>query len=151
MELKPERVFIFAGNYYTYIMRNLKITFLSFLTLFSLGLTFAPVPVYADEGGSTPPTCVEGPNTGVLVKKTFSSGGYRCYLYALLSQNMPLVILVAVVLVVYSGVEYMSAMGNATQQGKAKTRILAILGGVVFYFLIEYITRLLANNLTLTL
>lgn len=86
---------------------------------------------------------------GVLIGGQITSGGFPCYITVLLRNNMPYVILVAIILVVISGLQYMTAMGAPAEQGKAKTRILGVLAGVIFYFLIQYITPLLAGGIRL--
>jgi hypothetical protein len=84
---------------------------------------------------------------GVLVKGTVS-GGFGCYINAVLRDNMPYVILVAVILVVISGLQYMFAQGNPGEQGKAKQRIVGVLIGIIFYFLIAYLVPLISGQLT---
>jgi hypothetical protein len=70
----------------------------------------------------------------------------RSYLVHLLADNMGYVMVIAIVLVVFSGIHYMTAMGQPAEQTKAKQRILGILGGVIFYFMITYISKILIDG-----
>lgn len=91
--------------------------------------------------------CATNTPAGVLVAHKQTTFG--CYLNSILGDNMPYVILVAVVLVIASGIQYMIAQGVPGEQAKARTRILGILGGIVFYFLIRYLAPLITGGLTL--
>ena len=90
---------------------------------------------------------------GVLIRcsipNSVAPNVFSCYVSSLLSQNMPYVLLIAVVLVVVSGVQYMMAMGAAAEQTKAKQRIVGLLSGVIFYVLIRYLVPLLAGGFTI--
>lgn len=133
------------------------------LSLYTLLVVAMPIQVWAT--ASTPSSSVNYINaeqpapvkcpipadpkspSGVLVSHVPPEGsGLGCYLTYLLTDNMPYVILLAVVLVVLSGVQYMLAMGSSAEQGKAKTRILGILAGVIFYFLLRYLIPLIAGS-----
>ncbi len=106
-------------------------------------------------GGVTPITdnvsCPEpDPNgvDGVLTQKVVS-GGIACYLSTVLTDNMPYVIIIAIILVVWSGIEYMLAQGSLAAQTKAKQRIVGVLGGLMFYLLIRFLIPLIAGGITL--
>ena len=79
---------------------------------------------------------------GVLTKCA-PSGTLASYAGDILTDNMGYIILIAIVLIVFSGLHYMLAVGQAGEQTKAKQRVTGILGGLAFYFLIEYIMKLL--------
>ncbi|HSI20189.1 MAG TPA: hypothetical protein VLA04_00560 [Verrucomicrobiae bacterium] len=88
--------------------------------------------------------------TGVLVGgKIDSNKPIACYISKILEENMPYVVLAAVILVVISGVQYMLAMGNSAGQGAAKTRIIGIISGIIFYFLIRYMIPLVSGGINL--
>jgi hypothetical protein len=74
---------------------------------------------------------------------------FGCYISQLIDQNIPYVILAAVLLIVFSGVQYMLAQGAAAEQAKAKQRIWGVLGGVIFYFLIKLTVPLIAGGISL--
>lgn len=95
------------------------------------------------------PWCTTGPERGVLIAHQVKTGGFPCYVSELLKQNMPIVMIIAVVIIVASGIQYMAAMGNPSAQGAAKQRILGVLGGVIFYFLIRYLVPLIAGGIAL--
>jgi hypothetical protein len=86
---------------------------------------------------------------GVLISHAVTVGGFNCYVYTLLNENMPYVMIIAIVLIIFSGVQYMFAAGTPTAQGTAKQRVFGILGGLLFYFLIRYILKLIAGGLSL--
>lgn len=74
---------------------------------------------------------------------------FPCYLELLLHDNIPYVLLAAIVLVIASGLQYMLAQGNPGEQGKAKQRIVGIIAGIVFYFLIQYLIPLVTGGIHL--
>lgn len=84
-------------------------------------------------------------NPGVLTQGQVS-GGLNCYLSYLLKENMPYVMFIALVLIVWSGIEYMLAGAGWAQQAKAKERIIGIITGIVCYFLITYFVSLLTGG-----
>jgi hypothetical protein len=83
---------------------------------------------------------------GVLISGRVTDGGLTCYVNTLLTENMPYILLIAIVLVAISGVQYMLAMGSSGEVAKARQRIAGIIGGVIFYFLITYIIRLIGGD-----
>lgn len=113
-------------------------------------ILWAVEPLRAVATASPPPSwCEVDNNPGVLISGHVTRGGFACYVSHLLTENMPYIILVAVVLVVVSGVQYMLSQGNATAQGAAKTRIVGIITGVIFYFLLRYILPLIVGGVTI--
>jgi hypothetical protein len=111
------------------------------LLIHGLSLALRPSLVLAND------PCLASTEGGVLISG--QAKNFSCYISLLLKQNMPYVILVAVVLVVISGVQYMLAMGNSSEQGKAKQRIVGTLIGIIFYTLISYILPLISGGLSI--
>lgn len=75
----------------------------------------------------------------IVVSPSGSANTFTCYMKAFLKRNTTIMVTVAVLVVVFSGAQYMLAMGNATNQGKAKTRVIGVATGVVFLTLIQFI------------
>ncbi|CAN5194498.1 hypothetical protein BH11PAT4_BH11PAT4_5950 [soil metagenome] len=71
---------------------------------------------------------------------------FNCYLRAFLSGNSALIVTVAVIIVVFSGIQYMLALGNSGTQAKAKQRIVSVVTGVVFLTLIRFFMGLLGTS-----
>jgi triacylglycerol esterase/lipase EstA (alpha/beta hydrolase family) len=87
---------------------------------------------------------------GLDVKKYYVTGGsFACYLTSALQKNMPYAILLAVILVVVSGLQYMTSMGAPAAQGAAKTRIIGILTGIIFYTILSYILPVIVGGISL--
>ncbi len=63
---------------------------------------------------------------------------FTCYLRVFLAGNSALIVTVAVIIVVFSGIQYMLALGNSGTQAKAKQRVVSVLTGVVFLTLIRF-------------
>lgn len=74
--------------------------------------------------------------------------GFTAYLSALWNQMVPYIMLIALVLIVFSGFQYMMS-GVSGDTKIAKTRIAGILGGIIFFFLIRLILNQIAPNLYL--
>jgi len=71
------------------------------------------------------------------------------YIRAVLKDDMGYIVTAALLMIIYSGVEYMlSGIGSPDGQKKAKQRILGILSGVALLLLIDLILNQLAPNLT---
>lgn len=92
--------------------------------------------------GITVAACPDGVKPGVLTDCE-PSGTLAQYAKNVLEDNMGYIVLIAIVLIVFSGLHYMLSVGQAGEQTKAKQRITGILGGLAFYFIIEYIMKLL--------
>ena len=84
--------------------------------------------------------------SGVFVNCT--QPGFAQYLEAFLAQNFSIVLFSAFIMVIFSGIEYMNSGFNPSLAGKAKTRIIGILTGLVFYLLINLIINQLSPDLT---
>lgn len=85
---------------------------------------------------------------GVLVK--CSNVDFTTYLKELIDQVLPFVIFLAMVMVVFSGVQYMFGGLSAEQTKKAKARIWGVLGGVLFFLSIALILTLISSDLFLS-
>ena len=84
---------------------------------------------------------------GVLVDNPAATqGNFFKYVEMVLGQNSWVVLTGAAVLVVASGVQYMLAVGNASNQTKAKERVFGVMLGLVFYGGIILILRLLSDR-----
>ncbi|MCC2631746.1 MAG: hypothetical protein K0S20_445 [Patescibacteria group bacterium] len=96
--------------------------------------------------------CADGPN-GVLVNGCVQKLGFIEYLTALLTQVMPLVFFIALIMIIWSGVQYMLSGFNpgqaGKQAGKAKERIVGILFGVAFFLVVGLLINQLAPDLQL--
>lgn len=114
-----------------------------FKRLISLGsLIILLIPTAAKAGDGT--DC----EPGVLVKcKPEDGTNFLVYVAAILRDNTILIITIASLLIVFSGVQYMLAMGNSSEQAKAKQRIIGIVGGIIFFTLVQFTLTLLANDL----
>jgi uncharacterized membrane protein len=76
--------------------------------------------------------------------------GIAAYLTEFLNKVMPIVITAAIVMVVYSGIEYIFSSTNPENTKKAKQRIYGIIGGLIFFILIRYLASQFKNDMTLT-
>jgi hypothetical protein len=92
--------------------------------------------------------CADGPN-GVLVNGCVQEFGFIRYLTELLTQVMPLVFFIALIMIIWSGVQYMLSGFNPGQAGKAKERIVGILFGVAFFLVVGLLINQLAPDLQL--
>ena len=121
--------------------------------LFFLALLLAPGLVSAANTTCTYTEKVNGVaktmtgHKGVLVDCVASGASFFYYIHRVIAQNTTLLIAAAIVLVVYSGVQYMLALGNSTGQGAAKQRIVGIIGGIIFFTLIRFVLSLLSPEL----
>lgn len=89
---------------------------------------------------------------GVLVDHKIVAGTaetddkvFNCYLRVFLAGNSALIVTVAVIIVVFSGIQYMLALGNSGAQGKAKQRIVSVVTGVIFLTLIRFFLRIIGT------
>ncbi len=112
------------------------------LTLLALGLILPGLALADDPTAAT--ATVDCTQRGVLTRCVHTD--FTSYLNALINDNITLVMLVALAMIVYSGVQYMSSGFSASAQKDAKARIMGILTGVVFYLLIRLILSLLTNS-----
>ena len=110
--------------------------------LSSPATSFAADPRYPDSHGACPtpiPTGQQDP--GVLTK--CAQDGFQNYLSAFLHDNLSFIFLIALVMIVFSGLQYMNSGFSPDALKNARARILGILTGVIFLVLIE----LLVNQL----
>lgn len=70
---------------------------------------------------------------------------FNCYIRVFLNGNSALIITIATIIVVGSGIQYMLALGNSGNQGKAKQRIISVISGVIFLTLIRFFLRILGT------
>ena len=88
--------------------------------------------------------------TGFPAGNTCEDIPFEVYISALLSTLFPYVLFAALIMIVFSGVQYMSsALSGADGTKAAKTRIGAVLGGVIFFFLIRIIVNLVSPTIGL--
>ena len=106
-------------------------------------------PVFASS--SSPIDGIEGCNydtsqSAVLIPHPISTDSekpvFNCYLSVLIKSNSALIVAIAVILVVFSGVQYIFAFGNSSNQTAAKQRIISIVTGVIFWTLIIFFLRI---------
>lgn len=64
---------------------------------------------------------------------------FRTYVGLLMNAVMPIVLFIGMIMIVYSGLQYMQAGLTPEAQKIAKARIISVLAGVMFYFLIDLI------------
>jgi hypothetical protein len=113
----------------------------------ALLLALLPTIVWAaDKGKCDFAPGIQG-KPGVLVKCIPDNAGFFTYIDLVLTQNRSYIIAGAVIIVVFSGLQYILALGNAAEQTKAKQRITGIVIGVIFFTLIRFILSLLAPGL----
>ena len=85
-------------------------------------------------------------DTNCIEKLTFKQ-----YLQLFLDQNFWLIMFFALLMIIASGLQYMLSGFAADNVKQARTRIVGILSGVVFYLLIRLIINQLTPNVNLTL
>jgi len=87
--------------------------------------------------------------SGVLISciKDTPSPTFFDYLSAVLDQNSGYIVAAAVIIVVASGIQYMTAFGSSGEQTKAKQRIISVITGIIFFTLIRFAVSLFASGL----
>ncbi len=85
---------------------------------------------------------------GVLVDCIPPNVSFFEYIGLVMKENTALLIAAAVILVVFSGVQYMLALGSTAGQGAAKQRIVGIVVGIIFFTLIRFILSILSPSLS---
>jgi len=121
--------------------------FVASLLLVGIGVMSTPVISYAaprivdSSGHCTGSTPTGQQDPGVLTRCT--QDGFQNYLNAFFHDNLAFIFLIALVMIVFSGVQYMNSGFSPDALKTARQRILGILGGVVFLLIIE----LLLNQL----
>lgn len=94
--------------------------------------------------GATPtPSC----DPGVLTSQVCPGESFSQYINRFLSENLDTILFIAMVMIAYSGVQYMSSGFSADAQKIAKQRIMGIIGGVIFYLLLTAIVSMVTANL----
>lgn len=82
---------------------------------------------------------------GVLVKGTVPNN-FEDYITAFYAATMPIIITIAVLMIIYSGVQYIAG-GVSPESGKAaKERITNIIIGLIFYTMLRYIAILVIGD-----
>lgn len=112
--------------------------------------TVLPVLALADAAANPP---VNGACQFVLVTIPYKGTscndiGFYTYLAAIYNQILPYVMIIALIMITFSGFQYMMG-GVAGDVAAAKVRIAGVLGGIIFFFLIRLILNQLAPNLFL--
>jgi hypothetical protein len=88
--------------------------------------------------------------TSLIVPGVCTDQGFATYLSGMISGLMPLILFIAVVLVAWSGVQYMLGGATKDSSSKAKQRITGVLGGVIFFLLISFILSRIAPDIIST-
>lgn len=112
-------------------------------------LLFFPASARAAEGDCL----IAGPNgpilgtKGVLVDCIPPNTSFFGYLNLVMKNNTAILIAAAVILVVFSGVQYMLALGSTSGQTAAKQRIIGIVVGIIFFTLLRFTLSILSPSL----
>jgi hypothetical protein len=91
--------------------------------------------------------CTADQKEGVLAKCIPKDATFFQYVSIVLRDNTPYIVAAAVVIVVFSGVQYAAAMGTTGEQSKAKERIIGVVIGIIFFTLIRFILTLLSPTI----
>lgn len=89
-------------------------------------------------------------STGVLVDSSCANDpnyNFANYVGDFMKKNFPFILLIALVMIIFSGVQYMTSGFTPDAQKQAKNRIIGILTGVVFYLLIDLILAQISPSL----
>ncbi len=103
------------------------------------------------------PNCLQSTsadNHGILIDKTVinainGSSTFGCYISLVFIQNMSYVMILATMLIIVSGIQYMLSGGSPGELAKAKERVIAIVGGIILFFLIRFLVPIIATGLSL--
>lgn len=108
----------------------------------------APASCPWNSGARPCPCPYDTTTTGVLIPHRFTDGTpyFSCYIATFLKVNWAYVTLFAVVLVMWSGFEYLIAGGDGGKQKAAKQRVIGVFTGLLLYFVIQFIVPLLLGN-----
>jgi len=114
---------------------------LAFIMSAGTALATGPIePVSGQCPSLTTGTTTFSSATGVLTRCT--QPNFTLYIEAILSDDMGYIVLAALIMIVYSGVQYMlSGVGAPNLQKEAKERILTILMGVALLLLVDLIIK----------
>lgn len=138
--------------------------FLPLLGLYVIVFSFS-APVRAISPGTPTPTPTAtasatpvpaGTSCKMVLTTVITNGHFDCnnvpfesYISSLLDTLIPWIFVVATVMIVYSGVQYMLASVGGGDVKAAKQRIIGSLIGVAFYFLIRLILNQISNGIVL--
>lgn len=130
-----------ASNFWLKLLSKILIQY-RYLSLAILGFglnifTFSYAFATSTTGCTTP---------GVLVK-CVPPGGFVAYANEVLAENSNYIYYAALVMVVFSGVQYMTSGFSPEASKQAKNRIVGIvISGLIFFILMENILRLLSSS-----
>lgn len=82
---------------------------------------------------------------GVLVDGQLPST-FSDYVDKFYATTVPIIITIAVLIIIYSGVQYISSGVTGGDNKAAKERISGVIWGLIFFVLIKYIAKLLISN-----
>jgi hypothetical protein len=117
------------------------------MTSAMLGLMLVPQLVSAavvkpDAQGNCPSPALPG----VLTKCTQTS--FSDYLDAIMNEVLPFILFIALIMIVASGVQYMTSGFSPEAQKLAKQRIVGVLSGVIFLFLLQFVLSQLSGSIS---
>lgn len=95
---------------------------------------------------TAPPMCPNINRAEGMLGLDIADGKFNCYLISFIDKLMPVVYIVAVLMVIVSGVQYMLAGESADNAKKAKGRIAGIIAGIIFYTLMRAILRFVSGS-----
>jgi hypothetical protein len=132
--------------------------FLSYLTLSIAASPLSTLAYYYGKNAAgtcemkgTPPTTPIPPFVsqprGVLV--SCEQPNFWSYINAIMAENFPIIMFIALAMIVFSGVQYMNSGFSPDGAKAAKQRIGGILAGVVFYILLQMILNQITPDLRL--
>lgn len=150
----------------------MKKFFISFYTisLITTSLVLLPVDPVKAEAVEVPTACIgkvgvlvfpfkcnknsagePGKGEIVIIKAgvgsaTEHNNDFEGYINTVLEKYFPFILFIAMIMIVYSGVQYMLSGFDPNAQKLAKQRILGILGGLIFYLLIQLILNQLVPD-----
>lgn len=84
-----------------------------------------------------------GVTVGVPVNGNTNFAGFNSYVSAILKYSIRLGFALAVLMIIYSGIKYMTSQGNQTQINDAKEIIMGAIIGFAMLLLIDVILRFL--------
>lgn len=90
---------------------------------------------------ASPTPIVQSVITGAELPSDFQG-----YVKGIIEHFMPVVVFAAVILIIWSGVEYMISGDDAGRAKKAKERIVAVVGGLIFFVLMKYILWAMSSD-----
>ena len=89
--------------------------------------------------------CATTGDPGILV--SVEQPNFGCYINQFLLDIIPHVLTIAMIMIVFSGVQYMASGVTADGQKAAKQRIVGIVVGIMFFFAIRFILNQLSENI----